>query len=109
MCSVARDLTERNRAEEALRESEERFRGAFEDAPVGVALVGLDQRYLRGNGALCEMLGYSEEELFSKRSVEVTHPDDLEKSRARTKRLFDGPSKTETLEKRYVRKDGCPV
>ena len=49
------DITERKLAEEALRQSEERFRGAFENASTGVALVNLDNRYLRVNSALCKM------------------------------------------------------
>ena len=62
----SRDVTDRRRAEEALKESEERFRGAFNDAPVGVALVDPDGRYLKVNHALCEMLGYTEQELLKK-------------------------------------------
>ena len=110
------DITERKVVEEALRESEERFRGTFEDAPNGVALVGLpssspeaDKRYLRVNRALCEMLGYSEELLLSKTSSEVTHPDDLEECEARTQQIMrDGGSKY-AIEKRYVRSDGRVV
>ena len=103
---IVRDITERKAAEEALKESEERFRGAFEDASVGVALVGLDNRYLRVNRAFCEMLGYTEGELVGRNSFEITHPDDRKKSRDRTELLVGGESRTMGLEKRYVRKDG---
>ena len=110
------DVTERKVVEEALRESEERFRGAFEDAPNGAALVGLpssspdsDKRYLRVNRALCEMLGYSEEELLSKTSSEVTHPDDLENSKARTQQIMRDGGSRYAIEKRYVRSDGRVV
>lgn len=104
------NVTERKRAEQALRESEERFRGAFEDAPVGVALVSLDRRYLKVNRSLCEMLGYSEEELLSKATPEVTHPEDLGKSADRTRQLMEGEAgRSLIMEKRYVRADGRVV
>jgi PAS domain S-box-containing protein len=74
----SRNITERRRAEVALRESEDRFRTAFEDAPKGVALVGLDRSHLRVNRAYCEMLGYTEEELLAKPHSEIIHPDDRE-------------------------------
>ena len=76
--TAIRDITERKETEEKLRESEERSRGAFEDAPIGVALVDLDGRRFRVNRALCEMLGHSEEELLSKDYLEHIHPDDRE-------------------------------
>ena len=100
----------RARLHERVRESEERFRTAFEDAPTGVALVGLDNRYLRVNGALCGMLGYEEGELLGKSTFELTHPEDLAKSRARTGRILGeaGPE-SGILEKRYVRKDGSAM
>ena len=104
--SIIRDVTERLRAERRLRASEEQFRGAFENAYTGMALVGLDKRFLRVNRALCEMLGRSEEELLSKRTSEITHPDDLEVSRARTERLLGSESDDQSLEKRYVHADG---
>jgi diguanylate cyclase (GGDEF)-like protein/PAS domain S-box-containing protein len=114
--TAVRDITERKRAEEALKESEERFRGTFEDAPIGVALVSLPSsspdsapRYLRVNRALCEMLGYSEEELLTMTSFDVTHPQDLEESRARVERLLEEGGSKYTWEKRYIRSDGRVV
>ncbi len=109
VCSVARDLTERKEAEEALKESEERFRSAFEDAPVGVAFVDLNRRYLRVNHALREMLGYSEEELLEKTSREITHPEDLEKSAERTRLVLENEAGSSHLEKRYMHADGHVV
>ena len=110
MLVSVRDITDRRHAEEALRQSEERFREAFENASTGVALVSLDNHYLRVNRALCEMLGYSEEELLSKRSFDITHPEDQVKSRGRPRRMLeeDGPD-TMSIEKRYLRKDGGVV
>ncbi len=105
----ARDVTARKETEEALRASEERFRSAFENAPIGVSLVGLDNSYLRVNRALCEMLGYSEEALLAKTSFEVTHPDDLEASTARTRQALEEEGSSYHLEKRYVRVDGNVV
>ena len=104
-----RDVTARRETERALRESEERFRTAFENAPVGVALIGLDRRYLRANRALCEMLGYSEEELRTRTSVELTHPEDLGESSARALRALEEGSDNQTIEKRYVCSDGRVV
>jgi diguanylate cyclase (GGDEF)-like protein/PAS domain S-box-containing protein len=105
-----RDLTERKQAERALKESEERFRGAFDDAPIGVALVGLDAHYHRVNRALCEMLGYSEQELLGKTTTEVTHPDDWEAGYEHTRRVLEGGvGRSYHLEKRYVHADGRTV
>lgn len=104
------DITARKKAEEAMRESEERFRGAFENASTGVALVSLDSYYLRVNRALSKMLGYSEEELMSKRTLDLTHPEDQVKSRNRSGQMLeeDGPESI-SMEKRYVKKDGGVV
>ena len=101
------DITARKRAEQALKESEQHFRGAFENASTGVALVSLENRYLRVNQALCEILGYPEDELVGKRSFDLTHPDDQMESRGRARRLIEksGPD-TKRIEKRYLRKDG---
>jgi PAS domain S-box-containing protein len=103
------DITERKRTEEELKESAGRFRSTFENAPIGMALVGLDNRYLRVNQAFCAMLGYSREDLLSRTSLEITHPDDREASGTRTKALLEGVVDSNLLEKRYVRADGQVV
>jgi two-component system, sensor histidine kinase and response regulator len=78
--SQIQDITERKRAEEALKESEEKFRITFEDAPIGVAFIDLDGRRFKANRALCEMLGCSAEDLLGENYLEHVHPDDREMS-----------------------------
>ena len=102
--TALRDITERKRAEEKLKESEERFRSAFEDAPIGVALVGLDGRRFRLNRALCEMLGYSEDELLCA-YLEHVHPDDRESSSEHLRRLLEEGAGSYDLERRYLHAD----
>ena len=109
MVGTVHDITEQKRAEEALKESEGRFRSAFEDAPIGVALVGLDRRHLRVNRALCEMLGYSEEELLEKPHPEIVHPDDRKESSERLQQALEGGPERYTFERRYVHADGHVV
>ncbi len=92
-----------------LRESEERFRLTMDEAPIGMALVALDGRFVRVNDALCELVGYSAEELERRRYQEITHPDDLEPDLAMASRLIRGELDRLQIEKRYVRKDGSIV
>src|SRR5690606_4410752 len=101
-----RDITERKWAKQALRASEARFRSTFEQAAVGISHVGLDGRWLRVNQRLCEIVGYSADELLRMTFREVTHPDDLEAGRVNRERLLAGDVKTFAMEKRYRRKDG---
>src|SRR5579859_6157195 len=110
---IAIDLTERKRAEETLRTAEEtlrasevRFRGAFETAGQGMALVSLDGRFLRVNGALCQMVGYSEAELLATDFQTITHPDDLATDVELVGNLVRGLADSYQLEKRYIHKDG---
>src|SRR5262249_40856345 len=77
LVSTARDVTLQKQAEEALRESELRFRGTFENAGVGIAHLDFDGRWLRVNERLCAIVGYTREELLQKTGPEITHPDDL--------------------------------
>jgi PAS domain S-box-containing protein len=107
--NIFRDITERRRAEEALRQSEERFRATFEQAAVGVAHVSLEGRWLRVNQKLLEIVGYSGEELLRMTFQEITHPDDLETDLEQARRLLAGEIDTYSMEKRYIKKDGSIV
>jgi PAS domain S-box-containing protein len=109
MIGMALDVTERKAAEEALRESEARFRGTFENAAVGIAHTDFDGRWLRLNEKLCAIVGYAREELLHKTFKDITHPEDLPASLDQLGRLLRGEAPSYSLEKRYVRKDGSPV
>jgi PAS domain S-box-containing protein len=92
-----------------LGESEQRFRATFEQAAVGVAHVGTDGRWLRVNDKLCEITGYSREELSGMTFQDITHPDDLGEDLDQLRRLLAGEIETYSMEKRYFRKDGSVV
>src|SRR5215470_19507573 len=74
---VLHDMTQHMQAQRLLRESEERFRRVFAEAPIGMAVVGLDGVLLQVNKVFCKMLGYSEQELIRSSLVDITHPDDV--------------------------------
>lgn len=91
---------------EALRESEERFRSAFNSSAVGMALLATDGRFLQVNQSLCEMLGYSEQALLAINSQSITHPDDLDIDLTFMSQMLTGEVRRYQLEKRYVHKQG---
>ena len=103
------DITHRKRAEEELREAEERFRSAFENTAVGMALVNLDGRYMRVNNAMCEILGYSEEDLLATTYMDRTYHEDYEVSMEHVRRMHREGLGSYSLEKRYVHAEGHPV
>lgn len=103
------DISSRRQSERALRESEELYRATFANAPVGVAHVGLDGRWLRFNDAICAITGYTREELYTKTFADITHPDDIEADWAQAQRLVTGEISTYSMEKRYLRSDGSIV
>jgi len=100
---------QREKAEDKLRQSEEMFRVAFEDAPVGMCLVNPDGGFRKVNGRLCHMLGYTERELLSKGFEDITHPDDLDASNEWVRKLLAGETTILALEKRYLHKAGHVV
>jgi PAS domain S-box-containing protein len=77
-----------------LREAEQRFRVAFENAPIGKALVAPDGRFLRVNQALSEIVGYPPDELVTMTFQEITHPDDLDTDVSDVRRLLAGTIRT---------------
>lgn len=103
---VTSDISARKRVEEQLRTSEEQFRSTFAYAAIGMALVGLDGRWLRVNAALCEYIGYTEQELFSKTFQDITHPDDLDSDLHNVTQLLQGKIQSYQMEKRYFHKLG---
>ena len=102
------DADERKRSEAALRESEERFRGTFENAGVGIGHFDFEGRWLRVNQRQCDILGYTREEIVRRSIQDLTYPDDLA-SIERFHQLTRGEIPGYALEKRYIRKDGTPV
>jgi PAS domain S-box-containing protein len=103
------DVTESKRVAEELRESNEQFRTAFENAPIGKALVAPDGRFLKVNGALSEIVGYSEGELLARDFQSISHPDDLDADLAQVRQVLDGALRSYQMEKRYFHKAGHVV
>jgi PAS domain S-box-containing protein len=103
---ISRDITERKRADEMLREKEERFRATFENASVGVCIVGLDGALLQVNRPMCEMFGYSREELERMTVNTIAHPEDAGISPAFIHQAIAGEVREAGFDKRYIHKDG---
>ena len=106
---VCHDITESKRTEEALRQSERRFQAIFNLAAVGIAQISLSGNWMMINQRLCDILGYSFEELKVLTVAQISHPDDLEPHLARIRRLLAGDISTYHTEKRYFHKNGSIV
>ena len=100
------DITERKRAEQALRESEERFSSAFEYAAIGMALLTPEGRWFRVNRALCDLTGYSEAELLERTFQDISYAEDLEADLSHVNKLLKGEINSYQMEKRYFHKLG---
>jgi two-component system sensor histidine kinase/response regulator len=104
--SVARYGRDRNLALAVLREGDERFRIAFESAPLGIFLSALDGRFLRVNSRFCDLLGYTADELLQRTWMDLTHADDLALTLAQEQQLLAGGKVCAALEKRFRHKQG---
>jgi PAS domain S-box-containing protein len=102
-------LVELQRKNAELRESEERFRTAFEDAPIGMGLSSLEGRWLEVNSALCDLVGRSPVQLLEQPLWELAHPADREKERDGWRRLLRDQPRLDQSEKRFMRHDGKVV
>ena len=103
---VLRDISERVRARQALREAEERFAAAFEGAAVGLVIAAPDGTLLRANRALCELVERTEEELAGRIGAELLHPDDREANQAAVDALLAGETERLTGERRLITASG---
>ncbi len=103
------DITDRIQAEALLRESEAKFRAAFEQAAVGIAHLGLEGNWLEVNPKFCDILGYSRQELFNLTYQDITYTDDASFDVEAEAQLYDPAINTVTLEKRYFHKNGSLV
>jgi len=99
----------RHALERSLRETVDLFSHVFDESPIGASISTMDERYLRVNGEMCELLGYSRDELLALTWRELTHPDDIAIDAALEEQLVRGDIPRYRLEKRYIRKDGAPV
>ena len=107
---INQDITERKQSEETLRESREQFRTMFEMASIGMAQADpRTGRWLRVNQKMCEITGYSSDELLTMLVPEITHPEDRERDWDAFQNVINGKSSNYRIEKRYIRKDGETV
>jgi len=104
--AIARDMTKRSSTESALREREERFRHIFADSPMGIALCDREGNLLEVNQAFCQLLGYTESELYKMKFAQFTHPEDIEAEIILFGQCLEGKISSYQIEKRYIDKHG---
>ena len=105
LVGIHTDITSRKRAEEALRESEERFRSTFDQAAVGIAHVSPNGRFMRINQRFCNIIGYTQDEIVTLTFQDITLPEDLETDLEYVHKLIEDRIPHYSMEKRYIRKD----
>ena len=103
---LQREIAERQHAEQWLLESEHRFRGYFEQGLVGMAMLSAERDWIEANQRVCQMLGYSEEELMGKRWADLVHPDDRPEEEVHFRQMLGGVVRGYVANQRFVRRDG---
>jgi PAS domain S-box-containing protein len=106
---AAHDIDDLVQTEEAMRRSEERYRGTFENAAVGITHRDAEDRFLTVNKSFCDIVGYSREELLGMRHQDIIHPDDVFEEAEFYERLYHGQLPNYSHEERLIRKDGGSV
>ncbi len=106
LLGIVRDLTELQSDREVLHQSNERFRSAFESAAIGMAVVAPDGRFLQVNGSLCDLVGYTADELLTLTFEDITYPDDRANAVELVRRTLAGEIREYHIEKRYLHKSG---
>lgn len=106
---IIRDISHRKEAEDALRESEARFRTAFENAAVGMALVSIEGIYLEANLAMARMIGYTQAEVIGRPVTDFTHPDELGRRSQFIDDLLQGRIRSGEQERRFIHRSGSVV
>lgn len=106
---IIRNITDRKLAEEALKQSEQLFRSYFELPLIGIAIVSPDKRWIAVNDKLCDILGYTRDELLKLTWTDITPQEDLHMEMADYEKMFSGELKINNLEKRYIKKDGTVI
>ncbi|MGI9303055.1 MAG: PAS domain S-box protein, partial [Gammaproteobacteria bacterium] len=106
---IVRDISERRYAEEKLRLREEELRLTFENAPMGIAMLGPGGELLSANRSFCVMVDHTENELLEMTIRDVTHPDDRSESEKLFRQAMNGETAAYTLEKRHLKKDGSVI
>jgi PAS domain S-box-containing protein len=104
--TASADITDRKAGDRALHDAAERFRLVFEDAPIGIALVGMDLDVIDANRRLCEMVGWRSDELVGRPMSTIVHPDDHELDAELASQVLGGETPRYRVEKRYVTKGG---
>lgn len=100
------DITDFKKTEQALRESESRFHSSFDNAPIGMAIIGSDGHLRDVNDALCDILGYTEDELLSMTFKDLDYPRDAAQEMEYIRKMLIGEISTYQIEKRYIHKTG---
>jgi PAS domain S-box-containing protein len=107
--ALQQQILERQQVQQVLQESEERFRSAFDFATIGMALVSPEGRWLQVNHSVCEILGYSEQELLATTVYALTHPDDFASGFEAAQQMLEGKGRSLQFQKRYLHKQGHVV